>query len=220
MIFGPSPSKADFDATDWQQVIASSTRKSCEVYDLAFFKKATEAEQLGNNVQFEVFKSLGAVATLRINNDSPDENLRPTASFSSGARTANDQDFTDNHLAVFRELLAEVKDPEMRARIGDLLWIRKRNFEAAEAAVIAYMDAGRAFISADEEVPAAERFERAIHLSASLGRNNPILQKTLDDVLVCSPKMAPSDMRVFNRPLWPERTPVTLHTSHGPAGNN
>ena len=38
------------------------------------------------------------------------------------------EDYNDNHLEILNEITTDIKDPEIRARIADVLWIRKKDF--------------------------------------------------------------------------------------------
>lgn len=55
-----------------------------------------------------------------------------------GSRSDIIDDFDENHLDVLAEIVSDISDPELRARIGDVLWIRKREHNFAELAIEAY----------------------------------------------------------------------------------
>jgi len=51
-------------------------------------------------------------------------------------------DLSDDQLDALRSTLDGVEDPEYRARIGDICWLRRRDANAARIAVEAYVASG------------------------------------------------------------------------------
>jgi hypothetical protein len=60
-------------------------------------------------------------------------------SFAIAARGTIPEDLKDEHYTILADLAPTVADPEMRARLCDLLWVVKRNYLMVKAAVPAYL---------------------------------------------------------------------------------
>jgi hypothetical protein len=151
-------------------VIEASDERQCWNYASLFFAKAREAEAVGDNVTQEVFDLLGAVSSLMLKPDSKDEPLAPQVVFKTG-RSAIVDDFTDAHLDLFKALLPDIADAEMRARVGDLLWVSKRHdFQAAQIAVEAYLASAKDLEDPSDWPEGADRLERALRIAAVLDR--------------------------------------------------
>ena len=163
--------KADFDGTNWQEVIDTSPEKDCLSYDSHFFAKAKEAEASGNSTQQEVFTLLGAITSFMLRSDSNDDPFAPKAVWRN-SRSAILEDIPDAHLDVLGAVALTINDPELRARVADVLWVKKRDFHMAELAVEAYLKSSEVFENPEHWPDAAERIERASRIAVSLGPKN------------------------------------------------
>lgn len=86
-----------------------------------------------------------------------------------GKRTMIPSDLSKEQLDEMKSLLKSSKDPEIKARLGDILWLQNRDVDAAKNAVQSYLLSGQ-----NLEQPswprAMERYERAIRLARQLGK--------------------------------------------------
>ena len=71
--------KADFDGSQWHEVIDTSPEKDCLTYDSRFFAKAKEAEVAGDATQEELFTLLGAISSFMLKSDSIENPFAPKA---------------------------------------------------------------------------------------------------------------------------------------------
>ncbi|WP_426954130.1 DUF4209 domain-containing protein [Muricoccus radiodurans] len=128
------------------------------------------------------WRLLGEVFNIHLRHSNAREPLGPMLVM-DGRRSMIPSDLDGKQRGYLRSLLAGVRHPDVRARLGDVLWIAERDAGAARAAVEAYLDAAdRLGIDAPWS-PAAERYERAVRLAKSLGRQGPLLAVALDRVL-------------------------------------
>ena len=74
-------------------------------------------------------------------------------------------DLTDAQLDCLQSNLESVADPEYQARVGDILWLRRRNVDAARLAVRSYINAGARLEDPEHWPPCMERYERAVRLA-------------------------------------------------------
>jgi hypothetical protein len=173
--------KGDFDSCDWQQVIERSEQKECDIYSRLFFEGARKAEEAGNTKAKEVFALLGGIASLMFTLDNKESPFGPVVVWHD-RRSLIVDDLTDEQLNVLAEIAPEVKDPEMRARIADVLWIRTRNFRMAGLAVDSYLESAATLEHPENWVQCARRTERALQLAAALGKNNQYFPKTIQHI--------------------------------------
>jgi hypothetical protein len=68
------------------------------------------------------------------------------------------------------KVVAEATDPEeLRARIADVIWYRKKDHTAAGLAVESYLESEATPRSVDDWLSELERVERAVALASELG---------------------------------------------------
>ncbi len=154
----PSPNppltKDDFINSRWQDVVNSSERKECLTYNMAFWKKAQEAKEAGNVREQAVFEILAAVTGAAIKPESNEEFFAEVF-----------QNLTDEHLDFLAEIAPEISDPELQARVADVLWVRRRNYRMAQLAVIAYLQSATELEDPDNWTWCFDRIERTLRLA-------------------------------------------------------
>lgn len=91
-------------------------------------------------------------------------------------------DLSEEQLAVLKARADQANIPEFQGRIYDVLWIRKKDFAAAEKAINAYIESGLALESPKHWVASLDRYERSIRLARTLG-NKALFQKALDHLV-------------------------------------
>jgi Domain of unknown function (DUF4209) len=150
----PPLTKDDFISSHWQDVIESSERKACPDYRNAFQKKAQEAKLAGNIREQAVFEILAHVVYY--------DDIKSESTEQFFVETLN---LTDEHLGFLTEIAAEVSDPELQARIADILWVRRRNYQMAQLAVNAYIESAKTLEDPKEWTFCFNRIERALRLA-------------------------------------------------------
>jgi len=180
-------SKSDFDACNWQKVIEQCDQKECQRYKGIFFIEAEKAEQAADAKAQEVFILLGRIASLYFKLDNDQDPFGPMFVWQDGQPSFIVDDLTDEHTQVLAEVVPEVADPEMHARIADVLYIRTRNVSFAGQAIDAYLASAAALWHPEHWIFTAERVERALQLAARIGRNNrdyfPRTLQAIEDLL-------------------------------------
>ena len=124
----PPLTKDDFINSRWQDVVNSSQRKEHSAYSGGFWQKAQEAKEAGNVREQAVFEILAYVTYGAIKPDSTEEFFAEIF-----------QNLTDEHLDFLTEIAPEISDPELQARVADILWVKRRNYQMAQLAVSAYL---------------------------------------------------------------------------------
>jgi hypothetical protein len=167
-----APAKEDFDQCSWQEVITSSEKKDCKAYVSLLSQKAKEAEEQGDNKSQAVFALLYHICSLMLKLDTPNEPFAPMLIFAD-RRSAIIDDFNEAHLKVLEEIASSINDAELRARIADILWYkRKGGYKMAELAIQSYIESANILEDPRSSVDCFHRIERAAQLAVSLGKNN------------------------------------------------
>lgn len=107
---------------------------------------------------------------------------------SQNKRTLIPDDFSEGSLRVLSDFSQEVTIPELKARISDVLWVRRfGGVESAYIAIEAYLESAQLLIEKDEVwIYPIERIERALRLSCNFRRDNqrPDLYNSLSDFVM------------------------------------
>jgi len=156
--------KEDLEKIPWKSVLEDCDHRECDDYSPLFHARARESEESGDERAAALFSLFHALTMLTLNPDSK------TDPFDITCKAIIDG-FDDKHLLFLREIVSEISDPELRARIADVLWVRNRDHEMARLAIESYLDSASALENPKEWVPCAYRIERAFRLAVSLGKN-------------------------------------------------
>jgi hypothetical protein len=117
----PPLTKQDFINSGWKEVIDNSESKECRRYYDGFRSKATEAKEAGNHRQYEMFDILMFVCMSMI----PVEDIK------------------DEYLDFLAEIVDEVSDPELKAKIAEILWVKRGDYRSGLLAVEAYVESAK-----------------------------------------------------------------------------
>lgn len=166
--------KADFDATHWQELLNAAPQRKCWKYYKVLLPHAREAEMEGRVVAQAVFSLLGGIASLVFNLDSKSEPLKPAEPQHLFGSIAID-DLTTAHLDALRDIVTEVRDAEMRARIADIIVIKRNDYKLADLAVESYIEAAKVLEQSEQWEDYKTRIERAIQITLKFGRKNGVL---------------------------------------------
>lgn len=153
---------------DFGKILSQAKRKTCLRYGMIFSDKIKEAEDEEDESRIELFRTLAMATSFHFNSESNHEPFVAKFSSESG-RTAMPVDFTDEQLDLISELSNHLEDAELLSRLGDILWVRRRDFEAVRLAIKNYMKSASNLKQSDTH-QAIDRLERAIHLAVSLGK--------------------------------------------------
>ena len=185
-----SPTISEFDNCAWQETIEAAETKECLVYSELFAAKAREAQAVGNERAQNALTVLWIATSFRLNDPANNGNPFCPLARGVGIRFLDIDDFTDEHLEVFGQLIPKIEDPELRARIADIVWVRKRGYQVAEQAVRAYLESARNLEDPARwpypRSPVEERVERAVALSVLHKRSTETFNRFvahIEDVL-------------------------------------
>lgn len=170
--------KEDFDNTGWEEMVEQSSAKQCYAYASQFAAKVKEAIEAGEEKGEEVFTTLLAATDSRLELGVDDNPFQPTWQFDS-RRSFVPDDIPEAHLDVLQEITPTVTDVELRARLADILWTRRRDHQMAIMAVEAYLEAAQALEHPVSWLEGRDRAWRALEIAAPLGKNAPHIQSVV-----------------------------------------
>ena len=171
-LINPPLTKEDFINSRWLEVVNRSERKECGAYNRVFWNKAQEAKEAGNVREQSVFEILAFVTGAVIKPESTEEFFAEVF-----------QNLTDEHLNFLTEIAPEVSDPELQARIADILWVKKRDYRMAQLAVTAYLQSATELEDPEKWSWCFERIERALRLSRKINYQAEVVVAHIETVL-------------------------------------
>lgn len=173
--------KSDFDKEHCQRILNDSTGDGyTSIYD-AFSKAARKSLEDGNPKQAKIYWLLSDACSMMLSSDNKNEPFKPLAVFHD-RRSAIADDFSAEDISFFSEIITEVTDIRLKARLADLAWLKasKKDLNNALVAIDAYRQ-----IPLDTETwvrDGRECWYRALSLSAMLraGAGNRIQEMERD----------------------------------------
>lgn len=166
-----SPSADTIRNCGWREVLNRLPDRAFLNYSTAFFVAAQEASEAGDAESEQALAVLGAACSMYYDENDAQEPLKPMVVTANG-RTAALSDFESQHLDPLSEVLLELDDLPLRARISDLLWIRRREPAAARVAASDYLDLAKASIDPENWVESYEALRRAAQIATLLGKTS------------------------------------------------
>jgi hypothetical protein len=160
---------ADFSASDWEQVIDACSKKESFHFAAALGREASVAENSGDLRRTQLFRFIAEAASIGWESGASGEVFRPQATFTDGTRTRIPADYSDEEIGLLKALAPTIRDPEMRARISDIVWERARDYASAQVATDAYLESSARLEDPVNWSSGAKRLERALNLSLSIG---------------------------------------------------
>lgn len=151
----PPLTKNDFISTCWEDVVNKVKFKDCLKYSQIFLEKAHEAQKVDNYRDEAVFYILESVTSVEINPKSTEQFF-----------AEHFKNISQEQLDFLTEIAREISDPELQARVADILWIKKHNYQMAQLAISAYLASATTLLQySDYWTHCADRIERALRLT-------------------------------------------------------
>lgn len=175
----PPPITADdLKKSGWEEALEGARQKEAHAFNTAFSTAAKRMEEAGEVVKARSLRYLAALCSMHFKLDDPSAPFGPMVIFGDGSRTMLPKDLTDEEVTAIQELYPSVGDPELRARLADVLWLGIRDYRAAEVAVQAYLESANRLENPDSWVSGCNRIERAFQLARALN-NKKLIEETV-----------------------------------------
>jgi hypothetical protein len=160
---------------NFDHLLSGVKERECFAYGPALAQLAREEAQWSPE-QLECIRFVGALLMMGLQAGETNQPYGPLFEFSGGGRSCVPDDFSKDFVSSLMDWVDSLTDPELRARLLDLVWLRTRSRPALEAAVASYMASARRLEDPAHWPPCVERMERALRLSASLGKGGSELK--------------------------------------------
>ena len=181
------PDTADPEAlagSSYEDALDRAETPVCAHYSVELLKEAQQKSAAGEGGQASVLALLRAACLLRIDTSPGTPALVPLTPSTASYATPSLDSFTDDHLAFFEAIRGGVGDPELRARLGDIVWERKHGdapYKAALDASAHYVESAERLAEQGHWGHVTERLDRAVRLASSL--NNEGAKRAALDVV-------------------------------------
>lgn len=172
------------DRFNWHEVIDTSPKKECTFYSDLLRKKSTQLKEAGENGAARALGLLADLSLMHFVAGDKTDPYQPMVRY-QGKRSMVPSDLTENELTFLTDLIPKIVDPELKARIADVVWLRTRNYGCAQTAVESFLCSAENLEKAEQWPFVSQRLERAFHIARSI-RNIPLLEKVndrLDDLI-------------------------------------
>ncbi len=195
-----APKLSDFDGLDWQAPPPGAEGRDCWSYSRAYYKRAREQGECGNDNARRALELLSKCCALRLVPESANEPFAVMVEIGD-KRTASLDDLSSDEISVVRSLAPNAKDAELRARLADIVWVAERDYHKAQLAIEAYLDAAAELDKRGNWIEAKRRLERAMRISAQLGKGGAsFLSKVVSQI---EDILARHDPAIYERRLQP-----------------
>ena len=165
--------KADFDSADWQEAIASCDKNECFAYCSAFASRCMKALKSDDRTAgAAVFDLLKRVTLAAVNSESRNQPF-----YEEWLR-----EFSEDEVVAMAELAPNVVDAELRARLADIVWERKRDPEMARLAVDAYIGSATTLQDQGCWLDSHVRAGRAANIGRMLGRESEYFGRAIEKI--------------------------------------
>ena len=184
--------KEDFLDCGWKEALANADRgallQGYRLRYVTFSAAAKEANGEGRQTHGQILALLADVCSMELSPDSVSEPFKPFADFRPGGGGCSStlDSFSEDNLAFFDVIAREADDPWLKARLADILWLRRqpRDVNFALVAIDAYRS-----VPLDDEIwrhGASDCWKRAIGLARSLKGGAGERLKEMEDAIIDS----------------------------------
>jgi tetratricopeptide (TPR) repeat protein len=132
----------NFVACEWDYDVLPENHHGYSSVMQSLEKSANEKLESGEDEQSKILNLLSRSSSMLLVPNSLNDPFRPLSQdYQAGRRSALPEDFTRIELAFFEEILDEVTEPWLKARLADLLWLCKtpKNPNHAKVAIESYI---------------------------------------------------------------------------------
>ena len=162
--------KEDLQSIPWEEALDNVDFPVTWRYAIEFKKRAEAVQSRSESTAEKVYKLLHTVTSPYLKTEM-DEGPFPRL-----------QKLEENDHAILEIILDETDDPDLKARIADVLWVQVGyDEEITPMAIEAYVEAARTLEDAYRNTqPALDRFNRALSLSAQLKQREEVVVDAIE----------------------------------------
>lgn len=140
----------DLEEINFEKILKGLSDVVYDNYWKKFIEKRKAAEENNDESKKNIFKTLELASSFHFNPESVEEPFAPMIVTQAG-RSAIPDDFHDEQLELIDQIIKKINDPDLKARLADLLWIRKKEYLFVSIAVESYIEAANALIGREKQ---------------------------------------------------------------------
>lgn len=156
------------ESLDLDTLLANIEQRDCHEYSTEISRLQKDATRW-SPAQIECLCFIEQALTMMLKSNRPNKPYGPMFEIDQ-RRSAIPADFPKAELLSLQDWVISIQDPELRARMLDILWVQGKSFQAAKSAVEAYLASALQLEHPEHWPPCFARAERALRLAASLGK--------------------------------------------------
>lgn len=164
-----------FELLPLEKPLEAIKTRVCEYYTTEFGGAAKAAEESGDSQLAAVYQFLNVLSSFYPAFGDPAKPYRPMW-IMGDRRSLMPSDLLPSDYAVIKELSKWVKDPSLRARIFDVLWLEEHNHHDCREAAKFYLESALALDTEENWTFAVTQFNRGLSLASKLGRKQEAFQ--------------------------------------------
>ena len=131
--------KDDFDKDDCQRILEDASGEEYSTMYDAFSGAARKAIDEGKTKEGKIYWLLSDACSMMLNPESRNEPFKPFAVLTN-RRSAILDDFTEEDIELFSEIINNVSSTKLKARLADIVWVKaqKKDVQNALTAIDSY----------------------------------------------------------------------------------
>jgi hypothetical protein len=158
--------KADFERLDVGATLAGA-EQTCFGFSGLLDAKARTATADGDTTGAFVLSLLSDVCSYALRSESGREPFGPRAIFGD-RRTASIEDLDEGQLSYLKDVYVDIPIPDLRARVADVLFVRRRHHDFGRVALDAYLESASKLLTPTDWAKASHLLERALSIALAL----------------------------------------------------
>jgi len=167
--------RALIHSVDVDGPLAQANAPCCDYYTITYVAAARQAEEHGDVNAAHVYRFLHLVTSFRLSFEAP---TQPFVSFTHTDTWKGflPSDLTPDDIAAIRELSKATKDPSLRSRLCDLLWVSTKDHKMCQEGAHSYIEAAERLNVPGQWTWSVECYRRGLSLAAKLGRKKDLFK--------------------------------------------
>lgn len=171
----------NIDLEHIEKAVSSADSFTVSAFATAFDNQAEGAEAANEVQEFiECMRLLSVICRISLKPRHENGPFIPACPGPDG-RSPLQEDLSGSELDVLSHVFDGIEDPELRARLGDILWICQRDHEAGRSAVDDYCRSAERLEREEDFLSVSDRLRRAVDLAGYFGgKDGEAAQKALE----------------------------------------
>jgi hypothetical protein len=173
--------KSDYERVEVPAILAG-VEQDCSTFSAVLDANAQDLAAAGDPLGAEVLSLLAVVCSYGMRPDNGREPFGPRAILGD-RRTASIEDLQDAEVALLADVCDLITVPELRARVADVLFVRRRHHRFGKTALAAYLESADTLMTEQDWVKASFRFERALVIGMSVkSEQDRVVAKVMEEI--------------------------------------